>query len=60
MAKAAGNGYSPSPKATAPRLYSTKSGRWRDSRIQLDIRIQPAHVTYGNFKPGALREAAHL
>jgi len=26
MAKAARNGYSPSPKAAAPRFYSTKAG----------------------------------
>jgi hypothetical protein len=37
MAKAAGNGYSPSPKATAPRFYSTKSGSWKGMMIQLVI-----------------------
>jgi hypothetical protein len=35
MAKAAGNGYSPSPKATAPRFYSTNSWRWKNTLLQL-------------------------
>jgi len=40
--------------------HSIKSESRKDSRVQLEVRAPPVHVTYSNRKPGDLWETFYL